>query len=160
MSYLKTLDDKATAQLEKLIILNEGFKKYPYDDATGARVKAPKGNLTWLCGINLDSEGSMELATLFLRWKLGKIEESLKQASEAFNSIRAYNAYRLIAILDIAYNTGVPKLLTFDNMWANIKRDNWVGAAGEMKDSLWAKQVGERATRDEQMMLNNEWCNI
>lgn len=48
-------------------------------------------------------------------------------------------------LYDMAYNMGVPKLLTFVNTLLAIKEGRYVDAAENMRQSLWYKQVGERA---------------
>ena len=48
-------------------------------------------------------------------------------------------------LYDMAYNMGVPKLLTFINTLLAIKEGRYGDAAENMRQSLWYKQVGERA---------------
>ncbi len=106
----------------------EGFKQYPYNDATGARVSClPNGNLTWLYGLNLETEGSLELGELCLRWKLGKLLTSLS----SYSWFATCNSARQSALLDIAYNEGVHGLLNFPSMIHYISIKDWPNAQKE-----------------------------
>ena len=48
---------------------------------------------------------------------------------------------------NMAFNLGAPRLSGFKRMIANAKAGNWNGAADEMLDSRYARQVKGRATR-------------
>jgi lysozyme len=61
------------------------------------------------------------------------------------------------AILNMAFNMGVGRVLAFNHMIVELARQNWVGAAAEMRNSLWAKQVGPRAERLCQQILTGQW---
>jgi lysozyme len=61
------------------------------------------------------------------------------------------------AVTNMAFNLGVAGLLHFPHMIAALAKQDWSGAAAEMVNSDWAKQVGARATRLEQQILTGEW---
>jgi lysozyme len=105
----------------------EGIVLYPYDDATGKRVRAPVGHLSWLSGINLETEGTPELAELIDRWKLGKLEASLLE----YSWYAGLDDLRKSVCLDIAFNEGLVGLLHFPKMIAALARHDWQGAAEE-----------------------------
>jgi lysozyme len=110
------------------IVVEEGFEAFPYNDKTGTRVSChPEGNLTWLYGLNLETEGSRELGILILRWKLGKLHAELLRYSwyVMINDVRAS------VLLEIAYNTGVQGLLHFPVMIAALRRGDWESAQAE-----------------------------
>ena len=44
----------------------------------------------------------------------------------------------------MAYNLGVPRLMTFRKMWAALERRDFRRAAAEALDSRWSQQVGPR----------------
>ncbi len=50
-------------------------------------------------------------------------------------------------ILNMAYNLGVPRLLKFKRMLKALEVKDYRAAAKEMIDSLWYRQVGNRASR-------------
>jgi lysozyme len=61
----------------------------------------------------------------------------------------------LDAVRQRAFNQRA-RLLGFTNTLAAIESADWQNAHDEMLDSLWAKQVGERATRLANMILTGE----
>jgi lysozyme len=50
-------------------------------------------------------------------------------------------------LVNMLFNLGRPRLSKFKNFNKNILEHNWAGAAPEGLDSLWARQVGNRAVR-------------
>jgi len=50
------------------------------------------------------------------------------------------------------FNLGYPRLEKFKGMYFNISTRNWQGAADEMVDSKWYRQVTNRAERLVQRM--------
>jgi len=50
-------------------------------------------------------------------------------------------------LTNMVFTLGKKGLDEFDDMWAAIEVGDWKKAAAEMKDSDWAKQVGNRAVR-------------
>lgn len=51
------------------------------------------------------------------------------------------------ALINMAFNLGIGHLLGFRNTLAALKAGDYEGAAAGMLDSLWARQVGDRAVR-------------
>ena len=105
----------------------EGYEQFPYDDATGKRVRAPVGNITWLYGCNLETSGSPELATLVLGWQVDQVEKQLLPL--AWYS--ALDDVRKSVCLDIAFNGGVAGLLHYPHMIAALSRQDWPTASQE-----------------------------
>lgn len=60
---------------------------------------------------------------------------------------RTLDGDRSEALLMMAMNLGVTKLLMFKKMIAALEHGFWTAAADEALDSLWATQVGNRAQR-------------
>ena len=52
-----------------------------------------------------------------------------------------------IAVANMAFNLGVPRLLKFEKMISALREQRWDAAANEALDSKWARQVGARAQR-------------
>lgn len=59
-------------------------------------------------------------------------------------------------LLNMVFNLGIAGLLKFTDTLAAIQRGAWATAAAAMRNSLWASQVGDRATRLAQMMEMGE----
>lgn len=55
---------------------------------------------------------------------------------------------RQLALIDLAYNLGGPKLNSFKNMRAALLSGNYDQASAELLNSLYAKQVPNRAKRN------------
>jgi len=107
----------------------EGIRLTPYDDATGLRVKAPKGHLTWGIGFDLDVIGSASLFTAMLRYLAGEINDDLCE----HDWYRLSDPVRQSVFLDVAYNEGVSGLLKFPHMIAAASVGDWKTAAAECK---------------------------
>lgn len=50
-------------------------------------------------------------------------------------------------VVNMLFNLGRPRLTKFKNFNKNILEGNWSGAAPEGRDSIWYRQVGDRAER-------------
>ncbi len=107
----------------------EGDKLYPYDDATGLRVRAPKGHISWGKGFNLDACGSVELFNVMEHFLLEQEEKPLL----ALPWYAQLDPVRQSVCLDIAYNDGVHGLLGFPHMIAALAKGDWATAAAECK---------------------------
>ena len=105
----------------------EGFRSFAYDDATGQRVRAPKGNLTWLYGCNLETSGTPELGALVLAYQVRKVSDQLT----SFTWYANLDEVRKSVCLDIAFNGGVGGLLHFPHMIAALARQDWATAKAE-----------------------------
>ncbi|VVE85053.1 lysozyme family protein [Pandoraea sputorum] len=64
---------------------------------------------------------------------------------------RSLDPVRQRVMMNMAFNMQ-GKLLGFRNFLAAAQRGDWEKAAAEMLDSLWARQVGDRAKRLASMM--------
>ena len=59
---------------------------------------------------------------------------------------------RRAVLIDMLFNLGLPRLLTFKRMLTALSESNFKRAAAEMLDSKWADQVAGRATELAEMM--------
>lgn len=112
----------------------EAYRQYAYNDLTGKCVTCqttdPKttGNLTWLVGLNLETEGCPELAQVVLKWSIAKREAAVLAE---FPHYAALDTIRQAALLDIAFNVGAHGLMGFHRMLAAIVAADWATAAKE-----------------------------
>jgi len=60
-------------------------------------------------------------------------------------------------LLNMAFNLGIPGLLKFKNTLKNVELGKYSDAGAGMMDSLWAKQVGNRAKRLSMQMITGVW---
>ena len=118
----------------RMVTRHEGVRLHPYRDSVG--------KLTIGVGRNLDDVGiSEEEAQLLLRNDLTQISAEL--AAQPWFS--ALDRARRLALIDMGFNLGLPRLLQFKRMIAALEAGDWQHAADEMLDSRWAAQVGARA---------------
>lgn len=74
--------------------------------------------------------------------------EGLNKDMQSYDWYNECSVYRKAAILDMAYNMGIPTLLTFNNAIECMKKKDYTLASENFMNSLWSKQVGNRAKRD------------
>lgn len=60
-------------------------------------------------------------------------------------------------LLNMSFNLGVDGLLKFQHFLAAVQAKDWPGAAAEMLNSLWVKQVGDRARRLAEQIKTGVW---
>ena len=113
----------------------EGLSLKPY--------KCPAGYITIGYGRNLEANGiTQEMAEEMLKTDLAyaRMEVGAKLPwSAKLNDARQY------VLVDMAFNMGISRLLTFKKMLAALKEGYWERAAFELLDSKYARQVGRRA---------------
>jgi lysozyme len=140
--------------LEDLIIKHEGSVPSPYTDTTGHQTVG--------VGHNLDASPlpgetypmSQERILAVLAQDITNAQNALQAALPWFFTL---SPVRAAVLMDMAFNMGLRTLLTFQHTLGCIEAGNWDAAAQGMLASLWAKQVGPRATEDARMMVTGLW---
>ena len=59
-----------------------------------------------------------------------------------------------LVLVNMCFNLGAPRLQKFKKFVAAINDEQWIEASVEMMDSRWARQVGPRAERLKEVVLN------
>jgi lysozyme len=135
-------------KLENMIIRHEGLKLKPY--------RCTAGKLTIGIGRNLDDNGITEAeARMMCRYDVEVVRTPLLK----YKWFTLLNEARQDAILDMAFNLGLPRFLKFKNMLQALQDQDYHKAAEEMMTSQWAQQVGERATELAAMMVEGRYLN-
>jgi lysozyme len=128
--------------LIRQIRLHEGERLKPY--------RCTAGKLTIGVGRNLDDRGiTREESAMLLDGDIRLLEIELFRAlpwASALDDVRQR------VLLDMAFNLGLPGLLQFKRTLEAIRTGQYQQAATMMLDSLWARQVGQRAERLARMM--------
>ena len=125
----------------------EGLRLKPYT--------CTAGKLTIGFGHNLEDNGiTLEIAEILLRTDLAcaRMEVFAK-----FPWLMKLNEPRQYVLVDMCFNIGISRLLTFKKMLLALQEGDYERAAHEMLDSKWAKQVGKRATRLAEIMRKGEY---
>ncbi|WP_104401814.1 glycoside hydrolase family protein [Vibrio penaeicida] len=133
-----------TEQLKR----HEGFRRYPYHCSAG--------KLTIGFGRNLEDVGiDKEEAEQLLENDVQKVKAALAKKLPWYQTI---SPVRQAVLENMAFNMGVAGLLTFKKMLRTVKSGDYASASNEMLDSLWAKQVGKRATELAEQMKTGRWA--
>lgn len=129
MTYL----DIARAQLP----IDEGTRKKPYRDTVG--------KLTIGVGRNLDDVGlNADEIALMLENDIAEAERTARTLVPSFDDL---SDARKAVVINMAFNLGMTKLAKFVNTLRAIDEGRFGAAADGMLNSLWARQVGDRAQR-------------
>ena len=130
-----------------LLIKHEGLKLEPY--------RCTSDKLTIGVGRNLEDCGiTKEEAMYLLKNDIAKFHE---EPTERFYFYRYLDGARKDAMLNMAFNMGVPRLANFVNALDFMSQRKYDEAADEFLDSRWAKQVGNRAIEVAQMIRTNKY---
>lgn len=120
----------------------EGLRLKPY--------KCPAGALTIGYGHNLDANGiTLDMAEELLKTDLAYAR--MEVGANIPCSAKLCEA-RQFVLVDMAFNMGISRLLTFKKMIAALEQGYFERAACEMLNSKWAKQVGRRADKLAEIM--------
>lgn len=123
-------------ELLSRVMKHEGFESKPYKDTTG--------HLTIGYGRNLDDVGITEAeAAELLENDLSNARVQCFAMFAEFFADLSHN--RQDVLIEMMFNLGWRKLKGFQKMRLALERRNYEMAADEMLNSLWAKQVGQRA---------------
>jgi lysozyme len=126
---------------------DEGFRTHPYTDT--------KGKLTIGIGRNLNAKGLTEEEIYHLLDNdLREIEQELRARLPWY---QALNDARQGVVKNMTFNMGIVGLEKFPRMLQAMAQGEIETVCEEMRDSLWAKEVGDRAVRLEQQWRTGEW---
>lgn len=131
------LIQKNDPDLVRSIKKHEGWSPSAYQDSEGYWTIG-YGRLidARLNGGITEQEGEFLLAT--------DISGAIGVANFIFPDLRTFTINRQRALVEMTFNLGRSRLLTFKKMIAAIEARDWEAAADEALDSKWAKQVGPK----------------
>jgi lysozyme len=134
-------DFKALQIASRILRQHEGLRLFPY--------RCTAGKLTIGYGRNLEDVGiSDDEAQLMLSADI----------KSAYSDVSVYSWWpdlsdrRKAVLIDMRFNLGGAGFRGFRHMLGAISAGDYDAAANEMLDSLWATQVGQRATTLAEMM--------
>lgn len=135
------------SQVKRLLKKHEGLSLSLY--------KCPAGKLTIGYGHNIEDRGiSEEAAELLLEQDMMIAYKQVKNAVKCFEQLSEPRQYVLI---DMCFNMGITKLMTFKKMLRALDGADYKTAAKEMLDSRWAAQVKGRAAYLSGIMASGIW---
>jgi lysozyme len=125
--------DIAKAQLK----IDEGTRLKPY--------RCTAGKLTIGVGRNLEDKGLSAREVDFLLEN--DLTDAERDARALFITFDKLSEARKAVLINMAVNLGRDRLAAFRKLRKAVEEEDWGEAARQMLDSLWASQVGPRATR-------------
>jgi lysozyme len=145
------------AKLRVQLAKHEANRPFVYDDATGKAIGPGthvKGYPTIGIGRNLYSRGLSESERQFL---LDNDIEDCLQAASQFLWFSGLDGVRQAAVVELIFNMGLARFKGFKKFIGFMSEHRWVHAAGELKNSLWYTQVGNRAPTIINQILTGKW---
>lgn len=117
----------------EMIKRHEGFRQYPY--------KCTAGKLTIGYGRNLEDVGISKAEAEYL------LDMDLDKHTEELDKVITWAVPKDVyaVLVDMHYNLGHERFMQFRKMLECLKKLDFKGAAKEMLESKWAKQVPNRA---------------
>jgi lysozyme len=132
--------------VQEYVKKNEGLRLKPY--------LCTSGKWTIGYGHNLEEGISEYVAEAILdediRTAIEDVLDIFSNDKDEFQLILSGNRY--IALVDMMFNLGKPRFLTFKRMIQAIKEKNWDKAANELLDSKYATQVKQRAINNSNLL--------
>lgn len=133
-------------KLKKLLILQEGYSQFIYKDITG--------HDTIGYGRNLASKGiSVDEANFLLENDINYFNEKLENNLDFFNRL---DENRKLALIDMCFNIGFNNFMKFNKMIDFLSKSKYKEAHDEMISSKWASQVGDRAIKLANIILDGK----
>lgn len=133
--------------LHKLIGGHEGYRSKVYC--------CPAGKLTVGFGRNLEDLGITEQEAYMLLDN--DIKRCVAEVKKRFPWYADLDSVRKDCVISMAYNLGITRMLEFKKTIQCLSIGDYNGAASEMLDSTWSKQVGPRATELAWMIKNGAY---
>lgn len=130
--------------LHRLLIKHEGMRLKPYEDVLTE-------DITIGVGRNLDSLGLTEDEVMYLL-----NNDIVRCDKELLNSFKWYPELcraRQDAMINLCFNLGITRLLTFKKALQAMEDKDYSKAAIEFLDSKWATQVGVTRSNDIALMI-------
>lgn len=124
-------------KLRAALVADEGLRLRPYTD--------PVGKITIGVGRNLTDDGIS--ATEAMALLDADIDRTRTELHAAFAWFDGLDDVRQRALVNMAFNLGLPRLRGFVQLLDRLEAGDYPGAAAAMLESRWASQVGARATR-------------
>lgn len=151
---LSTLSAPNQELLTELIMVNEGFSSFVYEDSNDETYQWDAGeNPTWLYGLNLREAGDTSMGFLMTTYKLCQIESDLIASMSFF---KALPSTVKVALFDMAYTLGVEGLLSFTTFISYLAIDEFTNAANDLSTTKWYAKDTTRAQKDQQLILKGQ----
>lgn len=132
------MTDEALAIAEYIISDHEGCVSHAYEDSEGYWTIGYGRMIDKRLGGGITEDEAHVLL-------INDIKRTDYELRTAFRWFARLDNTRRAALIDMAYNLGLPRLVGFSKMIAALNAGECEEAAREALDSKWARQVGKRA---------------
>jgi len=123
-----------------MLIIDEALRLKPYE--------CTSGKTTIGVGRNLDDKGLSEVEAMYLLTNdINEFQLALSTDKDVGDIFGKMNEERKQALINMAFNMGVPTLKKFKKMWQALDDGHYKLAALEAADSRWYGQVKSRGRR-------------
>lgn len=139
--YTFTLSAQSVAEYKSFLIKYEGYKTSVYKDSLGYATVGIGHRITNNEIQKHSHYTNSEIDTLFA----ADLARALAIANKHFVNFNNLNNNTKLVIVSLCFNLGSGGFAKFRRFIANVNSGNNKGAAGELRNSKWAKQVGNRA---------------
>jgi lysozyme len=142
-------------KLQEQLKIDEGIKYEIYEDHLGYATFGIGHLITdkdpeygWPIGTKVTPERVNEVFQT-------DVKKYIKETQKVFPDLINKPDLIQVVLVNMCFNLGAPKLGKFYKFISAINNEQWIEAAVEMMDSNWANQVGPRAERLKQIVLNH-----
>ena len=143
-------------KLQEQLKIDEGVKYEVYEDhlgyatfGIGHLITTADEEYQWPIGTKVSEERVNEV---FLK----DVQTFIKETQKVFPDLINKPDNIQVVLVNMCFNLGAPRLSKFIKFITAINDEQWIEAAVEMMDSNWANQVGPRAERLRQIVLDQQ----
>ena len=143
----------------ELVQKHEGCRLVPYTDTPG--------HVTVGWGHNCDAmpldpslylpDGSITQETADSVFSDDLVRATVPLINNCTPWYQSLGPVRQAVLQDLSFNMGWPTLSTFKTFLGCVSAGNYQAAADDLLGTLWARQVGIRATEDAALMASGAW---
>ena len=148
------MDNNLINKLKEQLKIDEGVKYEIYEDHLGYATFGIGHLIT-----DADEEYGWPIGTKVSEDRVNEVfktdvQKFINETQKVFPDLINKPDNIQIVLINMCFNLGAPRLSKFKKFIAAINDEQWIEAAVEMMDSRWAKQVGPRAERLKQIVLD------
>jgi len=148
------MDNNLINKLKEQLKIDEGVKYEIYEDHLGYATFGIGHLIT-----DADEEYGWPIGTKVSENRVNEVfktdvQKFINETQKVFPDLINKPDNIQIVLINMCFNLGAPRLSKFKKFIAAINDEQWIEAAVEMMDSRWARQVGPRAERLKQIVLD------
>jgi lysozyme len=148
------MDNNLINKLKDQLKIDEGVKYEIYEDHLGYATFGIGHLIT-----DKDPEYGWPVGTKVSEDRVNKVfktdvQKFVSETQKVFPDLINKPDNIQVVLVNMCFNLGAPRLSKFKKFITAINDEQWIEAAVEMMDSRWARQVGPRAERLKQIVLD------